>query len=272
MPNEGSLLVVGTGIQWGGQTTLAAQRAIEKADRVLFAVADPLASQWVLSLNPRAEQLPYPLDGRRRRRIYLDIVERIMAEVYAGYRVCAVFYGHPGVLTFPAHEAIRRARSKGYSARMLPGVSSIDCLISDLGLDPGQEGCQIFEATNFLIRPRVVDVHTPLILCQIGGIGNLSSFDPLNQERIRRGLAALGEALCRLFPHTHAAVIYEASTHPVDPPRAARIALCDLEGALVSEFSTLYVPPLGRAPLDSRMLTQLGMVSPNAPGPDAIKS
>ncbi|WP_437962992.1 SAM-dependent methyltransferase (plasmid) [Sorangium sp. So ce119] len=258
---------MGTGIQWGGQTTLAARGAIEKADRVLFAVADSLASQWVLGLNPRAEQLSYPLDGRRRKRIYLDMVERIMAEVEAGHRVCAVFYGHPGVLTFPAHEAIRRARSEGFSARMLPGVSSIDCLIADLGLDPGQDGCQVFEATLFLTRPRVVDVHTPMFLCQIGMIGNLGSFNPSNQERLRRGLAALGEALCLLFPRTHEAVIYEASTLLVKPPRADRIALGDLEDALVSELSTLYVPPIGRAPLDARMLARLGMAQPNEPGP-----
>ncbi|MDI1449274.1 SAM-dependent methyltransferase [Polyangium sp. 6x1] len=251
--------MVGTGIQWGGQTTLAARHAIEKAERVLFVVADPWASQWVLSLNPRAEQLPYPLDGRPRRQIYLDMVERILSEVRLGRQVCAVFYGHPGFLTAPGHEAVRRARSEGFFARMLPGVSSLDCLIADLGLEPGHDGWQVFEATNFLTRPRSFDVHTALILCQIGGIGNLGPFDPSERERIRRGLSALGELLRSRFPATHEAVIYEASVHPVDPPRIDRVTLGNLEEASVSELSTLYVPPIERAPLDARMATRLGL-------------
>ncbi|WP_437898926.1 hypothetical protein [Sorangium sp. So ce124] len=55
----GSLIIVGTGIQWGGQMTLAARRAIEQADRVLFAVADPWNARWIRGLNPAAESLPY---------------------------------------------------------------------------------------------------------------------------------------------------------------------------------------------------------------------
>ena len=48
---RGTLVVVGTGIQWGGQTTLAAQRAIQAADRVLFAVADAGTVAWLRSLD-----------------------------------------------------------------------------------------------------------------------------------------------------------------------------------------------------------------------------
>lgn len=265
MGNEGSLLVVGTGIQWGGQTTLAAKHAIEKAERVLFAVADPWASQWVLSLNPHAEQLPYPLDGRPRRQIYLGMVERILSELRAGRRVCAVFYGHPGFLTFPGHEVVRRAHSEGFSARMLPGVSSLDCLIADLALDPGDGGLLMLEATRFLLRPRPIDIHTALILFQIGGIGLAGPFDPADADRIRRGLSALSEVLCGQFSATQEAVIYEASVHPMNPPRMDRVTLGDLPGAIVNELSTLYVPALERAPLDPRMLARLGLTARHEP-------
>lgn len=262
MVTEGTLLVVGTGIQWGGQTTLAARRAIEGADRVLFAVVDPWSARWIRSLNPAAESLPYgPVDGPRRK-IYAEMVERILAEVRKGQRVCAVFYGHPGVFTEPAHEAIRRARDEGFSARMLPGVSALSCLFADLGVDPGPDGCHIYEATDFLLRGRACDAHTPLILFQIGMIGHRGVFDAARPERIRRGLTVLSEALCQRYPPEHEAVIYEAAAQPVAAPRADRVTLADLPGASVSDISTLYVPPRARAAVDARMLARLGMEPP----------
>ena len=45
------------------------------------------------------------------------------SRIRAGFRVCAVFYGHPGVFVYPSHEAIRRARAEGFAARMLPALT-----------------------------------------------------------------------------------------------------------------------------------------------------
>jgi precorrin-3B methylase len=256
------LVVVGTGIQAGGQTTLAAQRAIERADRVLFAVVDPLTVAWVRSLHPGAESLPYPMDGTPRRQTYLDMVERILAELRQGLRVCAVFYGHPGMLTLPAHEAVARARAEGFRVRMLPGVSALDCLIADLGVDPGQDGCQMYEATDFLIRSRCFDAHVPLVLWQVGFIGNLGFFDEHDRAGIARGLAILTEALLERYAPDHEVVLYEAAVLPTEAPRMERVALADLARATVTDLSTLYVPPRAPAAVDTAMLARLEMDSP----------
>ncbi|WP_437617417.1 SAM-dependent methyltransferase [Sorangium sp. So ce1151] len=251
---EGSLVVVGTGIQWAGQTTLAARRAIEAADTVLFAVADAGTVRWLRSLRADAVSLRYGVsDGPPRRDVYRGMVDDILAEVRRGTRVCAVFYGHPGVFSTPAHEAIRRARGEGFIARMLPGVSFLDCLVADLGLDPGHEGFLAYEATDFLIRRRPFAIHTPLVLSQIALIGNPHVFDPRASDRIQRGLTVLGEALCASYPSSHEAIVYDASTHPIEPPRILRQRLRDLGGAPVSDLSTLYVPPVGQAPIDRAM-------------------
>jgi uncharacterized protein YabN with tetrapyrrole methylase and pyrophosphatase domain len=256
----GTLLVVGTGIQWAGQTTLAARCAIEGAERVLFAVADPWAARWVQSLNAAAESLPYPEDeAGPRRRIYRAMVDRILEEVRAGCSVCAVFYGHPGVLADPAHEAVRRARAEGFAARMLPGVSALDCLYADLGVDPGRDGCLVYEATDFLLRRRPFDEHTPLILCQVGLVGHRGVYDRVRPESVRQGLRLLAEALCQRFPEDHVATLYEAAAHPLGAARAEPIALGALSTARAAEVSTLYVPPLRRAAVDERTAALLGI-------------
>ena len=132
----GSLTVVGTGIK-AGQITPDALSCIEHAEKVLFIVTDIITSLWIQEINTTAEDLAVfyqPADDRQI--VYLKMVERILSCVREGLNVCVVAYGHPGVFAFPLHELIRRARLEGFEARMLPGVSSEDCLFADLNIDP----------------------------------------------------------------------------------------------------------------------------------------
>jgi len=264
MSSGGSLVVAGTGIQWAGHSTPAARGAIERADQVLFAVADPWTVRWIRQLNPRCEPLPYPLDGSLRRATYRDMEDRILAYLRQGLRVCAVFYGHPGVLTTPSRGVIARARQEGFNARLLPGISALDCLFADLGCDPGLDGCQIYEATDFLIRPRRFDSHTPLVLCQVGYIGGLDFYDRAKREQIRTGLCALTDALTRRFPPDHEVTVYEAAMLPTQGPRIAALRLDGLVDAEVSDLSTLWVPAVSRAALDETMMHRLGMTTPGS--------
>jgi uncharacterized protein YabN with tetrapyrrole methylase and pyrophosphatase domain len=254
--STGSLTVVGTGIQLVGHLTLAAQAWIEQADKVLFAVADPLTARWLRTLNPAAQALPYPTSHSRRRETYREIVECILSEVRQGEMVCAVFYGHPGVFADPAHAAIRQARREGFPAQMLPGVSAQDCLFADLGLDPGRNGCQSFEATDFLIRRRKFDPHSALILWQIAFTGNLGFFRPGDHVH---GLTVLAEFLETWYAPQHQVIVYEAAVYPTCEPVIQRLPLAELPTARVTQVSTLYVPPQASAPVDGEMMARLGM-------------
>ena len=99
------------------------------------------------------------------------MAEAILEPVRAGKRVCAAFYGHPGVFVLPSHEAIARARAEGFDATMLPGVSAEDCLVADLGVDPARNGLQSYEAGDFLRRRPAIEPTTALVLWQIGVVG-----------------------------------------------------------------------------------------------------
>lgn len=253
----GSLTVVGTGIQLAGQITLAARAWIEQADTVLFALADPLTAKWLRSLNPKAKALPYNTENQRRRETYREMVEAIMTEVRQGFNVCAVFYGHPGVFADPSHGAIRQARREGYRAQMLPGISAEDCLFADLGIDPGNPGCQSLEATDFLIRKRKLDPTIHLVLWQIAITGNLGFYEEGGHQR---GLQVLSEVLQEHYPGDTEVVVYEAAVYyPVCEPVIQRLPLCRLPEAEVTLASTLYVPPLAQPPVDREMVARLGM-------------
>ncbi len=241
MPS-GSLTCVGTGYLVGGQTTPETLSHLERADRLLFVAGDPVTRMWLEGLNPRAESLAgLYRAGRPRRETYRKMVERMLTAVRRGERVCVAFYGHPGVGVEASHAAIRRAREEGFEARMLPAVSAADCLYADLGLNPLADGCQSFEATDFLRRDRRPDVSVPLILWQIGAVG----VDDYRVEQLwsREGLRILASVLVRSYPHHHPLVVYEAAMLPVCQPVIQHSTLQELSATSVTTASTLYMPP-----------------------------
>ncbi len=255
----GSLSVVGLGIAGPAHVTTSTLAAIRTADKRFFLVADPLTREWLRGIAPRAEDLSdaYAL-GKSRDDSYAEMIERMLAPVRRGQRVCAIFYGHPGVFAYPPHEAVRRARSEGFAARMLPGISAVDCLFADVGVDPGEVGCQEFEATDFVLRRRRFDSSSALILWQIGlvGVEDVRDADLWSRE----GLRVLVEVLLETYPPTHEVIVYEASTLPIVPPKILRLPLSALAEGAVTAISTLYVPPLPDRETDLGMLRRLGLV------------
>lgn len=247
---RGNLLVVGSGIGLAGQCTIEARSAIEGADVVFAQTGDALVQQWLESLNPSTHSLQSCYEeAADRPAAYEAMVDVILESVRTGLKVCAVFYGHPGVFVYPSHEAVRRARAEGYFAKMLPGVSAEDCLFADLGVDPADTGCQSYEARDFLLTERRIDPAASLILWQIAVAGDdtLSRLVPCPRD-----LNALTRALLETHPPDHEVVVYAAAILPVEPPQIERMRLADLPRAPVSQSSTLYVPPLTRASLSPR--------------------
>jgi uncharacterized protein YabN with tetrapyrrole methylase and pyrophosphatase domain len=197
---------------------------------VFFLAGDVVTEHEIVGLCPGATSLAgcYGESGPGRA-AYERMTETILAPARKGERVCAAFYGHPGVFVAPSGEAIRRARREGIEARMLPGVSSLDCLFADLGVDPAAAGLQTYEASDFIRRRPAVERRAALVLWQVGVVASRD---------------ALVTALQDSYPVTHGVVVYEASPYPGVEPRADSITLGELGDAELSQVSTLYVPPL----------------------------
>ncbi len=254
----GWLVVVGTGIKLVAHVTREAEQWIGMAEKVLHVVADPAVDEWITRLNPSAECLnTLYAKGKPRRRTYEEMVERILAAVREGKRVCAVFYGHPGVFVHPSHRCVRLAREEGYRAWMVPAVSAEDCLFADLGVDPARHGCQSYEATGFLARRRIVDPNAALILWQIGVIGDRSVREPGTCNR--DGVAALVEVLSGSHGPEHPVTVYRAAQWPIGRPHIETVPVARLQQADITALSTLYVPPRGEPELDPAMLARLGL-------------
>ncbi|MDT8341043.1 MAG: SAM-dependent methyltransferase [Longimicrobiales bacterium] len=258
----GSLVVAGVGMTFLSHLTAEVRGEIEGADDVFLVVANPAMADWVRRANPRVtpldmyrEQEP-GLDSAAEWQRQIDVaIERTLAPARTGRRVCVVLDGHPAVSVDPVHRLVGQAEREGIPTRFLPGISAEDCLFADLAIDPARDGCQSFEATDFLLRRRPFSESSGLLLRQIGLIGEFMLLGRRNDH----GLHVLTDTLLERYPATHPVVLYEAALLPVGGARLERIALADLPGAGVTDFSTLYVPPCARRSVDPAMAKRLGI-------------
>ena len=241
MKGTGSLVCVGIGMTLGSHLTPLARDYIDKADVVFTGLSDGIIEMWIAGMNADVRSLQsFYREGKSRMQTYHEMVDAMLAEVRAGKRVCAAFYGHPGVFAWPTHKAIAIARSEGFDAHMEPGVSAADCLYADLGFDPGMFGCQHYEASQFMFNRRRLDPAAYLILWQIGLAGDQSL------ARFSTGAAyrqVLVDVLSRDYPLDHEVILYQAATLPTFGPKIIRIPLRDLPGAEPDMHFTMVVPP-----------------------------
>jgi uroporphyrin-III C-methyltransferase len=251
---KGNLVIVGTGILTPAHLSQESVAQIKSADVVHVLVPDPLGLSTIIKLNDNIKNLAdlyfnpeNTKNGTNRQEAYDLMVEAILTDVRSGLNVCAIFYGHPGVFVYPSHVSIKRAKQEGYEAQMLPAISAEDCLFADLGVDPGDLGCQAYEASQFMFYKHSINTSAALILWQIGVVGDETLTKLVPSEN---GLAMLTEKLLAYYPADHKIILYEATTLPIMPPRIEELTVNDLKHAKVKTITTLYIPQLSQPELD----------------------
>jgi precorrin-3B methylase len=225
----------------GSHIGALARSHIHHADVVFAGVSDALVERWLQEMHPDVRSLqPLYGEGKPRMETYRQMVEAVLAEVRLGKKVCAVFYGHPGVFAWAPRKAIEMARGEGYRAHMEPGISSADCLYADLGVDPGSRGCQHYEASQFMLYRRMIDSSAWLILWQAGLAGDRSLTRFATGAAYRKLLVSV---LAEHYALEHPVIIYRAATLPTQHARIERVPLQALPGAEVGMTDTLAIPP-----------------------------
>lgn len=257
MNSNASLVLVGTGIKFLSHLTTEAITYIQQSEKVLFLVNDPAMKEWIISQNTQAQSLDFLYSQHELRKDnYTAITRYILDELHKEQHVCVVLYGHPAVFAKPGLAAIKTARTEGYFAKILPGISAEACLFADLLIDPGSQGCHSFEATDFLLYKRTFDPHGHLILWQIDAIGLL---DNSQQHNHQKGSLLLVNYLKQFYPDNHNIIIYEAALYPGLEPTIKPITLAELPTSSLSKLSTLYVPPIKNHCYDQTFLDEMGI-------------
>ncbi|KAG8730207.1 hypothetical protein FRC11_007267, partial [Ceratobasidium sp. 423] len=255
---RGSLVIAGSGIASLGQMTLDTISHLEKAERVFYLVVDPVTEAYIQEKNANTVNLSVYYDTTKQRyRSYVEMAEVMLRAVRAGHGVLGLFYGHPGFFATPSHRALTLARAEGYEAKMLPGISSFDCMISDLEFEPGLYGCTIHEATDLLARDRQLDPQAHNIILQpiAAGVTTLED-DPENSK-----FQLLVALLIQKFGPDHKVTLYTGAIYPLSPSAIVVYTLENLRNEQIareiSSRSSLYIPPRDIPPINSSRSDEL---------------
>jgi hypothetical protein len=243
-----ALQLVGVGYGGKGNWTGEALEALTTAERLFYLVSEPMAALALRRLVPSAESLhDCYREGEPGAEASRRMEARILAALRAGQRVVAAFSGHPAVYCGPVLPALAAARAEGFSARMVPGISCLDWLLADCCDLLGQwAGRSVYEATDFLLRPRTFDPGLPLILLQPGVVG-VQAFRA-GEAGDPRGLEILTEALLGRYPPGQRVVLYEAATLPTSTAVRQEVTLEALVRTPISVTTTLVVLPEPEVP------------------------
>ncbi|TMP29011.1 hypothetical protein CWB99_09580 [Pseudoalteromonas rubra] len=256
---QGSLIVIGSGLQGLG-FTMDSEALIRMADKVFYCVSSPPTQLWLREVRPDAYDL-YVLydDTKPRYHTYMQMTEAMLHYVRKGQKVVCIFYGHPGIFVLSTHRAIAIAKREGHYAVMKPGISALDCLCADLGVDPSYPGMQTFEASEVLLRKRYLDIQTHLVLWQVGLIGEMGY---RRKGFINDKFPILIEYLQSYYGEDYEITHYIAARHATFEPTIAVYKLSDMLDPRVRKtftgISTFYIPPKEAATTDMEMAIRLG--------------
>jgi uncharacterized protein YabN with tetrapyrrole methylase and pyrophosphatase domain len=218
--------------------------ALDRSDRIYLLhphdiVAEALSDRFgtVVRLGSEYEE------GQPRSAAYDRIVDRVVdAAADADSPVALATYGHPTVGVTPTNDVVQRAEGAGVDVDVRPGVSSLDAMYVDLGLNPFETGLQMFEVNDLLLRELSLNPSVPAFLFQVGTVGSrLYTARPNAPERFTR----LRRYLERFYPSDHEVSLVRAATLPFESGAIESFELSAFESMAdaVHPSHTLYVPP-----------------------------
>ena len=243
---RGHFIVVGTGLKAISHMSTEVVGEIRRADVVFYHVTNGVTAAHIASLNRNLVDLfQYYGEEKLRKITYIQMAEVMLREVRQGRRVVGAFYGHPGIFVKAARRALAIAEKEGFETKLLPAISSIDCLFADLRIDPGLYGFQMVKAGSFLRGRASLATSGNVALLQIGSVGDPTySFTGFKHAKKR----LLFKKLIRIYGANHDSVYYLSATFPGVNPVIIKRKLENYRDPKVLESvhsGILYLPPVG---------------------------
>lgn len=242
------------------QLTREAEAALEKSERAYLVHYQTLVKEYLEDdLGCEVIDLTAEYSPEENR---AEAYERMAEEVFTGAEevdgpVSFALYGHPMVFVSPARWVFRDAEERGFEAKVIPGISSMDAIYADIGLDPAANGIQMFEATDLLVREFDLNPDIPAMIWQIGSVETaLHTVSESTGDRFTN----IREYLQQFYPDDHTAYLLQTATYPVGESKQIEFTLDEFEDMSdqINFIQTLYLPAVReRPPQNEELLERL---------------
>jgi len=249
--------IVGLGMKAGVQVTQETCDVLSRVEEVLFVDTGVGTREYLESLCPRVRSLFMESYGEADNRLtaYQHMAISVIEAALDHKPVAFAMQGHPIVGSYAPVLIYDLAVCLGLVVRVLPGLSHLDALFSELLLDPFIQGVQAYEATDLLLRSRPLCPDVPALLFQVGNVETRLYTERVSRpERMKR----LRQHLERYYSAKHQIQAVYASPHPLAPSAAYTFEL-----AHISDYShvihpgfTLFIPPVAERPITDPILVQ----------------
>ncbi|HEY7467815.1 MAG TPA: SAM-dependent methyltransferase [Dehalococcoidia bacterium] len=239
MPQQPDLILLGYGVDDALQLTVQTQRILSQAGKVYAVSLPPGLARFLKSQRVQVEDLTDRFrPGRPFADCYLDVADHLFRRAAVEQPVCFLSPGNPLFLNSLNRFIVMQAGQRGLSVQTYPGVSQVDAIISDIGLDVATFGLQLFDARRLVARRQAINPAVPLVILQLAGF----SADSVGAEL--PDYAPLGEYLAGFYPAGHLVTLL--NREPGSPPARATLPLSRLNELVqhVGPSSSLFMDGL----------------------------
>jgi uncharacterized protein YabN with tetrapyrrole methylase and pyrophosphatase domain len=254
------LIIAGTGIKFLSHLTIEVKSAIETSSCVVFLLNEPAMKNWVVKNSKKYISMDnIYFSSKLRLDSYSKIVDEVFLNLQENDDICFLMYGHPTFFSSVVAEITKSISFEKVLIQIMPGISAIDCLFSDLRIDPGKKGLQSYDATEFILYDEIFSTTSHLVLWQIAIIGEFGIINnsEINVNCQKKAMEILISKLIKHYPRDHRVSLYVASQYPSVEFELKSIELQKLNIINIPRLATLYVPPLKEKTLNLNVINQL---------------
>lgn len=238
------LFVIGLGIIIPDHITRQASEALARCSEIYSIVQEPSHLWNSKATGPQScvrNLLDLYVEGRPRVENYDVATRTVINALRPGRHVAYVTYGNPMSYDKVAQDLVKRAKASHLSFQIIPGISSLDALFCDLGIDMAP-AVQVYDASWLLaggIRP-LLDVA--VILMQVGLFGSLVTH--YSERKSGQSLSKLVEYLSEFYPPAHVVSLVRSTASQRHPALVRSVELNNLCEVTSEELSgtSLYIP------------------------------
>jgi uncharacterized protein YabN with tetrapyrrole methylase and pyrophosphatase domain len=242
---EPDIYIVGLGIKGIEHMTREMEQACRRSTEILAVPTHPAVLTHLESLCSKVTDLhkiSYREDEHRLN-AYDTMAAQVISAALDHPPVTFALYGHPMIYVLPSRQIAHAAPYFDLKVEVQAGISSLDTMFCDLRVDPAQDGIQMYEATDVLLRNRPLQPDVPCLLWQVGTVESvLFSTKASRPERFSR----IKEHLLRFYPPEHELVAIYSTHHPLMQPTKTTFKLGEMEDHHydLHQGLTVYIPPV----------------------------